>query len=51
MREQLDRIEKKLDDLIDQTSKNTTDLSWVKKVGGLVISALAILFSKHFGGP
>ena len=51
MNKQFDRMEDKLDELISATSKNTKDLSWIKKVGGLIISAIAFLFSKHLGGP
>lgn len=50
MQEQLDRMEGKLDDLIDQTSKNTTEISWIKSIGGIFMTALAVLFNKTFGG-
>ena len=51
MQEQLDRMEGKIDSLIEQTSKNTTDISWIKKAGGLFFSAVVFLFTKQLGGP
>jgi hypothetical protein len=48
---QLDRMEDKIDELITQTSKNTTEITWIKSVGGLFMTALAFLFNKALGGP
>ena len=51
MKDQLDRMEGKIDKLITQTSKNSTDITWIKSVGGLFMTALAFLFNKAIGGP
>jgi hypothetical protein len=51
MKEQLDRMEGKIDGLITQTSKNSTDITWIKSVGGIFMTALAFLFNKALGGP
>lgn len=50
MQEQLDRIEKKIDGLIKDTSKNTTEITWIKSIGGTFLAAFAWLFSRHLGG-
>lgn len=50
MQENLERIEQKLDQLIEDQSRNSTDIIWIKSIGGAIMTTLAYLFSKTHGG-
>jgi len=41
MQDQLDRIERKLDDYAKQTATNTADLAWLKRIGGFFAGIMA----------
>jgi hypothetical protein len=48
MKEQLDRIEEKLDDLIDANASNRVKISWHEKALGGLLSMILFIYAKTF---
>ena len=47
----LERIEEKIDQIIESQSQASTEIRWIKTVGTGMISAIAYVFHKIYGGP